>query len=98
MTDTPIIYNAEDVLKKEARGLGNADLGEVQEVNPEYIVTQKGTLVVDKFYLPKSFLERFDDNTVWFKITEKRQIHTKNMRLNHWANLNKLFRKLISYK
>lgn len=42
MTDTPIIYNAEDVLKKEARGLGNADL-EVQEVNPEYIVTQKGT-------------------------------------------------------
>jgi hypothetical protein len=71
MTDTPIISNAEDVLKKEARGLGNADLGEVQEVNPEYIVTQKGTLVVDKFYLPKSLVERFDDNTVWFKITEE---------------------------
>lgn len=49
--DSPIIYNPEDVLKKEARGLGNADLGEVQEVNPEYIVTQKGTLVVDKFYI-----------------------------------------------
>ena len=34
MTDysTPIIYNAEDVLKKEARGLGNADLGEVSEL------------------------------------------------------------------
>jgi hypothetical protein len=71
MTGTQIIYNAEDVLKKEARGLGNADLGEVQEVNPEYIVTQKGTLVVDKFYLPKSLVERFDDNTVWFKITEE---------------------------
>ena len=70
MTDTPIIYNAEDVLKKEARGLGNADL-EVQEVNPEYIVTQKGTLVVDKFYLPKILVERFDDNSVWFKITEE---------------------------
>jgi hypothetical protein len=26
MTDTPIISNAEDVLKKEARGLGNANL------------------------------------------------------------------------
>jgi hypothetical protein len=71
MIDTPIIYNAEDVLKKEARGLDNADLGEVQEVNAEYIVTQKGTLVVDKFYLPKSLVERFDDNTVWFKITEE---------------------------
>ncbi len=71
MTDTPIIYNTDDVLKKEARGLGNADLGEVQEVNPEYIVTQKGTLVVDKFSIPRWLVERFDDNTVWFKITEE---------------------------
>ncbi len=70
--DTPIIYNPEDVLKKEARGIGdNADLGEVQEVNPEYIITQKGALVVDKFYIPKSLVERFDDNTVWLKITEE---------------------------
>ena len=73
MTDdnTPIIYNAEDVVKKEARGLGNADLGEVQEVKPEYIVTQKGTLVVDKFYIPKGLVEHFDNNTVWLKITEE---------------------------
>ncbi len=33
--DTPTIYNPEDVLKKEARGIGNADLGEVQEDSPE---------------------------------------------------------------
>jgi hypothetical protein len=74
MTDdhTPIIYNSKDILKKEARGIDdNTDLGEVQEVSPEYIVTQKGTLVVDKFYIPKSLIERFDDNTVWFKITEE---------------------------
>ena len=38
---TPVIYNPEDVLRKEARGLGNVDLGEVQEVSPEYIITQK---------------------------------------------------------
>ncbi len=74
MTDdhTPIIYNPEDVLKKEARGVvDNADFGEVQEVGLEYIITQKGTLVVDKFYLPKSLVERFDGNTVWFKITKE---------------------------
>ena len=68
---TPIIYNPEDVLKKEARGLNNADLGEVQEVSPKYIITQKGTLVVDKFYIPKTLVDRFDSNTVWFKITEE---------------------------
>ena len=73
MTDdhTPIIYNPEDVLKKEARGINNADLGEVQEVSPEYIITQKGTLVVDKFYIPKHLVDHFDGNTVWFKITGK---------------------------
>ena len=70
--DTPIIYNPEDVLKKEARGIeDNAHLGEVQEINPEYIVTQKGTLVVDKFYIPKNLVDRFDDNTVWFRITKE---------------------------
>jgi hypothetical protein len=66
-----IIYNSEDVLKKEARGIDNADLGEVQEVSPEYIITQKGTLVVDKFYIPKSLVDRFDGNIVWFKVTEE---------------------------
>ena len=69
--DTPTIYNPEDVLKKEARGIGNADLGEVQEVSPEYIITQKGTLVVDKFYIPKSLVDHFDGNIVWFKVTEE---------------------------
>jgi len=70
--DTPIIYRREDVLKKEARGVeDNVNLGEVLEINPEYTITQKGTLVVDKFYIPKSLVERFDDNTVWFKITEE---------------------------
>ncbi len=33
-----------EIIKKEARGLGDADLGEVQEVTGEFIVTQKGTV------------------------------------------------------
>ena len=37
-----LIYNSEDIIKKEARGLGDdADFGEVQEIGVEYIVTQK---------------------------------------------------------
>jgi hypothetical protein len=68
--DTLMINKPEDVLKKEARGIDNADL-EVQEFSPEYIITQKGTVVVDKFYIPKSLVDRFDGNTVWFKVTEE---------------------------
>ena len=40
-------YNSEDIVKKEARGLGDGtDFGEVQEILGENIITQKGT--VDK--------------------------------------------------
>jgi hypothetical protein len=33
--------------KKEARGLSNCDLGEVQEVGQTYVVTQKGTIKIE---------------------------------------------------
>jgi hypothetical protein len=70
--DTPVIYNPEDVIKKEARGLGyEVDLGEVQEVGTEYILTKKGTIDGDKYYIPKNLVERFDGHTVWFKLTEE---------------------------
>jgi hypothetical protein len=70
-TDSPI-YNPKDVNKKEARGLKDEiDLGEVQEVGTEYVLTKKGTIDCDKFYIPKNLVERFDGRTVWFKLTEE---------------------------
>ena len=71
LTDSPI-YNPKDVNKKEARGLRDeVDLGEVQEVGTEYVLTKKGTIDSDKFYIPKNLVERFDGHTVWFKLTEE---------------------------
>jgi hypothetical protein len=70
-TESPI-YNPEDVIKKEARGIEDeTDLGEVQEVGTEYILTKKGTIDGDKFSIPKNLVERFDGHTVWFKVTEE---------------------------
>lgn len=31
----------ERVIKKEARGINNYDLGEVQEINEEHVITKK---------------------------------------------------------
>ena len=45
-------FNPEEIIKKEARGLGDADLGEVQEVSGEFIVTQKGTIDKDVYLYP----------------------------------------------
>jgi hypothetical protein len=64
-------FNPEEIIKKEARGLGDADLGEVQEVTGEFIVTQKGTVDKDVFYIPKNLVDHFDGSTLFFTVTEE---------------------------
>ena len=65
-------YNSEEIIKKEARGLGDdTDFGEVQEILGEFIITQKGTVDKERYYLPKSLVERFDGETVYFKVTKE---------------------------
>ena len=64
-------FNSEEIIKKEARGLGDANLGEVQEVTGEFIVTQKGTVDKDVFYIPKNLVDHFDGSTVFFTVTEE---------------------------
>ncbi|MDW3612736.1 MAG: hypothetical protein QOK90_11450 [Nitrososphaeraceae archaeon] len=72
MSSNSTIYNAEDIIKKDARGLGeDADFGEVQEVGVEYIVTQKGILDKDKYYIPKNLVDRFEDGIVYFSVTNE---------------------------
>lgn len=70
-TSDSTIHKPEDVLKKEARGTGDADLGEVKEVLDEYVITEKGLIDKDRFYIPKSSIIHIDAQFVWFGITEK---------------------------
>ena len=70
-TNDSTIHKPEDLLKKEARGTGNAVLGEVKEVSEEYVITEKGIIDKDRFYIPKNLVERFDGDTVYFKITKE---------------------------
>src|SRR4051812_22058580 len=59
-----------DVIKKEARGSGDEDLGEVQEVGSNYVLVQKGLLNKEKFYIPKDKVESYDGDKLRFRITE----------------------------
>src|SRR5919202_5431728 len=68
-TDTGTI-NWDDVIKKEARGIDDADLGKVQGLSEPFVFTQRGTLNKEKFYIPKSLVEGFDGLTLKFRITE----------------------------
>lgn len=38
-----------ETIKKEARGIDDADFGEIQSVDPEYVITQKG--IIDRNFL-----------------------------------------------
>ncbi len=52
-TSSNIDWN--DVIKKETRGIDeNEDLGEVQDIGQEFVVTERGRLNKRKFYLPKN--------------------------------------------
>ncbi len=63
--------NWSEVIKKEARGSNDADFGEVQEVVLHYVLTEKGILNKDKFYLPRALVEGFDGDKLRFNISEE---------------------------
>lgn len=61
----------DDVIKKEARGaIDGSDFGEVQEVGQHYVLTQRGMVNKEKFYIPKYLVQGYDGDTLWFNATE----------------------------
>jgi uncharacterized protein (TIGR02271 family) len=59
-----------DVIKKEARGSGDEDLGEVQETGQDYVLVQRGMINKEKFYIPKDQVESYDGSVLRFRISE----------------------------
>ena len=55
----------DDVIKKEARGaVDDSDFGEVQEVGQQYVLTQKGMISKEKFYIPKYLVQGYDGSVL----------------------------------
>jgi uncharacterized protein (TIGR02271 family) len=63
--------NWDDVIKKEARGINDEDLGEVKEVGDTYVLVQKGVINKEKFYVPQNEVESYDGNILRFKLSEE---------------------------
>lgn len=49
--------NWDEVIDKKARGIDDYDLGEIQEVNDNFVITQQGIIDKDKFYLAKRLVD-----------------------------------------
>ena len=69
MNSSDIEWN--DVLKKEARGIDDEDLGEVREVQGNYVLVQKGLINKEKFYVPKDQAESYDGDVLRFRISQE---------------------------
>jgi hypothetical protein len=59
-----------DVIKKEARGLNDADFGEVQEVSNGMVLTQRGIVNKVLFSIPQSVVESYDGEVLRFRLSE----------------------------
>jgi uncharacterized protein (TIGR02271 family) len=63
--------NWNEVIKKEARGKNDEDLGEVQEVGDTYILVQKGLINKEKFYIPQNEVESYNGDILRFRLSEE---------------------------
>src|SRR6476659_2937931 len=59
-----------DTIKKEARGVNDENLGEVQQITDEYILVQRGLTNKEKYYIPQDQAKSFDGSVLKFTISE----------------------------
>ena len=69
MNSSNIDWN--DVIKKEARGNDDEDFGEVQDVQDNYVLVQKGIINKKKFYIPKDQAESYDGDVLRFRFSKE---------------------------
>ena len=69
MSSTDIEWD--EVIKKEARGTNDEDFGEVQDIQGNYVLVQKGLINKEKFYIPKDQAESYDGDVLRFRISEQ---------------------------
>ena len=66
-----IVINWNNIVGQEARSIDNADLGKIQGLFEPFIVTERGTINKERFYIPKSLIIRYSDEMLYFDITEQ---------------------------
>ena len=65
------VINWNNIVRQEARDIHDADLGKIQGLFEPFIVTEKGTINREKFYIPKSLIARYHEEILYFDLTEQ---------------------------
>jgi hypothetical protein len=68
MSSNDIDWN--DVIKKEARGIDDADFGKIHNIQGNYVLVKRGIINKEQFYIPKDQAESYDVTILSFRISE----------------------------
>jgi uncharacterized protein (TIGR02271 family) len=58
------------IIKKQARGNDDIDLGEVKAVGQQYIMTQKGVINRETFYFPKYLVKAYEGDVLTLNVSQ----------------------------
>ena len=72
-----------DILKKEATGIDDCDLGKVQQIGTDFIVTEKGIINKKRYCIPKNLIAGFDGHILYFRImkSESKRFRRDDLKL-----------------
>jgi len=63
--------NWDETIKKEARGINDANFGEVQNVSNRNVIVERGIIEKEKFIIPQDKVESYDGEVVRFSVSEQ---------------------------
>ena len=66
---SPINWN--EVIRKEARGSNDEDLGEIHDISNGYVFVQKGMIHKEKLFIPKEKVESYDGEILRFNVSRE---------------------------
>lgn len=58
------------VVGKEVKSIDEKDIGEIKNILEDHIYIEKGLVSKDRYSVPKSFAERYEDDHVILSLTE----------------------------
>jgi len=63
--------NWNELLKQDAISIDGVNLGQVQGLFEPFVVIEKGNLSKETYYIPKSVIEKNNQNVLYFRLTEE---------------------------
>ncbi|MGH2639490.1 MAG: hypothetical protein ACRDF4_09455 [Rhabdochlamydiaceae bacterium] len=60
-------WTEEETLKKEVKSCDNHDVGEIQEINPNFVICKKGSRILR---IPRDSVATFDGDKMYLRATE----------------------------